>query len=101
MRPCIDHPETQYHPARRSVQAELWQLLTPEEQVRVACEFRHLKNHVQEAVSRALIAYITQGTAPGFAGDEFIHTAVFIKLTGYSLESPQPTDIRPWVRPRR
>ena len=86
---------TQYDPSYRSVQQELWQLLNREQQAMVASHFRHLKNHAQVAIAEALIDYIEEGILPDFSEAEFLYAATFVKLTGYGLVPPNPTDIRP------
>lgn len=89
------NPMTQYDPSYRSVQRELWQLLNREQQAMVANHFRHLKNHAQVAIAEALIDYIEEGILPDFSEDQFLYAATFVKLTGYGLVPPNPTDIRP------
>ena len=89
------NPMTQYDPSYRSVQQELWQLLNREQQAMVASHFRHLKNHAQVAIAEALIDYIEEGILPDFSEAEFLYAATFVKLTGYGLVPPNPTDIRP------
>ena len=89
------NPMTQYDPSYRSVQQELWQLLNREQQAMVASHFRHLKNHAQVAIAEALIDYIEEGILPDFSEAEFLYAAIFVKLTGYGLVPPNPTDIRP------
>ena len=89
------NPMTQYDPSYRSVQQELWQLLNREQQTMVASHFRHLKNHAQVAIAEALIDYIEEGILPDFSEAEFLYAATFVKLTGYGLVPPNPTDIRP------
>ena len=86
---------TQYDPSYRSVQQELWQLLNREQQAIVANHFSHLKNHAQVAIAEALIDYIEEGILPDFSEAEFLYAATFVKLTGYGLVPPNPTDIRP------
>ena len=89
------NPMTQYDPSYRSVQRELWQMLNREQQAMVANHFRHLKNHAQVAIAEALIDYIEEGILPDFSEAEFLYAATFVKLTGYGLVPPNPTDIRP------
>ena len=89
------NPMTQYDPSYRSVQQELWQLLNREQQAMVANHFSHLKNHAQVAIAEALIDYIEEGILPDFSEAEFLYAATFVKLTGYGLVPPNPTDIRP------
>ena len=89
------NPMTQYDPSYRSVQQELWQLLNREQQAMVANHFRHLKNHAQVAIAEALIDYIEEGILPDFSEAQFLYAATFVKLTGYGLVPPNPTDIRP------
>ena len=86
---------TQYDPSYRSVQQELWQMLNREQQAMVANHFSHLKNHAQVAIAEALIDYIEEGILPDFSEAEFLYAATFVKLTGYGLVPPNPTDIRP------
>ena len=89
------NPMTQYDPSYRSVQRELWRMLNREQQAMVANHFRHLKNHAQVAIAEALIDYIEEGILPDFSESEFLYAATFVKLTGYGLVPPNPTDIRP------
>ena len=89
------NPMTQYDPSYRSVQRELWRMLNREQQAMVASHFRHLKNHAQVAIAEALIDYIEEGILPDFSEAEFLYAATFVKLTGYGLVPPNPTDIRP------
>ena len=89
------NPMTQYDPSYRSVQRELWRMLNREQQAIVASHFRHLKNHAQVAIAEALIDYIEEGILPDFSEAEFLYAATFVKLTGYGLVPPNPTDIRP------
>ena len=89
------NPMTQYDPSYRSVQRELWRMLNREQQAMVASHFRHLKNHAQVAIAEALIDYIEEGILPDFSESEFLYAATFVKLTGYGLVPPNPTDIRP------
>ena len=58
------NPHTQYDPEYRNVQAELWQLLTDDQQAIVAGVFCHLKNHAQVEVAEALIDYLSMGVYP-------------------------------------
>ena len=85
---------TQYDPSYRSVQRELWRMLNREQQAMVANHFSHLKNHAQVAIAEALIDYIEEGILPDFSEAEFLYAATFVKLTGYGLVPPNPTDIR-------
>ena len=89
------NPMMQYDSSYRSVQRELWQMLNREQQAMVASHFRHLKNHAQVAIAEALIDYIEEGILPDFSEAEFLYAATFVKLTGYGLVPPNPTDIRP------
>ena len=89
------NPMTQYDPSYRSVQRELWRMLNREKQAMVANHFSHLKNHAQVAIAEALIDYIEEGILPDFSEAEFLYAATFVKLTGYGLVPPNPTDIRP------
>ena len=88
------NPMTQYDPSYRSVQRELWRMLNREQQAIVANHFSHLKNHAQVAIAEALIDYIEEGILPDFSEAEFLYAATFVKLTGYGLVPPNPTDIR-------
>lgn len=85
----------QYDSPYRSVQRELWRMLNREQQAIVANHFSHLKNHAQVAIAEALIDYIEEGILPDFSEAEFLYAATFVKLTGYGLVPPNPTDIRP------
>ena len=38
---------------------------------------------------------IEEGILPDFSEAEFLYAATFVKLTGYGLVPPNPTDIRP------
>ena len=89
------NPMMQYDSSYRSVQRELWQMLNREQQAMVANHFSHLKNHAQVAIAEALIDYIEEGILPDFSEAEFLYAATFVKLTGYGLVPPNPTDIRP------
>ena len=88
------NPMTQYDPSYRSVQRELWRMLNREQQAMVANHFSHLKNHAQVAIAEALIDYIEEGILPDFSEAQFLYAAPFVKLTGYGLVPPNPTDIR-------
>ena len=70
-------------------------MLNREQQAMVASHFRHLKNHAHVAIAEALIDYIEEGILPDFSEAEFLYAATFVKLTGYGLVPPNPTDIRP------
>ena len=70
-------------------------MLNREQQAIVANHFSHLKNHAQVAIAEALIDYIEEGILPDFSEAEFLYAATFVKLTGYGLVPPNPTDIRP------
>ena len=89
------NPMMQYDSSYRSVQRELWRMLNREQQAMVANHFSHLKNHAQVAIAEALIDYIEEGILPDFSESEFLYAATFVKLTGYGLVPPNPTDIRP------
>ena len=89
------NPMMQYDSSYRSVQRELWRMLNREQQAIVANHFSHLKNHAQVAIAEALIDYIEEGILPDFSESEFLYAATFVKLTGYGLVPPNPTDIRP------
>ena len=89
------NPMMQYDSSYRSVQRELWRMLNREQQAIVANHFSHLKNHAQVAIAEALIDYIEEGILPDFSEAEFLYAATFVKLTGYGLVPPNPTDIRP------
>lgn len=55
---------TQFNPEYRNVQAELWQVLTDEQQKQVALVFCHLKNHSQIEIADALLDYVHEGIIP-------------------------------------
>lgn len=67
---------TQYDPDYRNVQAELWELLTDEQQCVIAKVFKHLKNHEQIELAEALIDQIETGILPDPRdwSDSFIET---------------------------
>lgn len=58
------NPKTQYDPEYVNVQAELWKLLSEDEQETVARTFRHLKNFIQVEISKAIINVINKNMYP-------------------------------------
>jgi len=56
--------KTVFDPDYRNVQAELWTLLSDEQQAIVGGSFCHLKNHAQIEIAEALIDFIETGILP-------------------------------------
>ena len=56
--------KTVFDPDYRNVQAELWTLLSNDQQMIVGSSFAHLKNHAQIEIAEALIDFIETGILP-------------------------------------